>query len=42
VKTEVKGVTALERKKEGDNASWTYANPTEPKNKENPHGRFDC
>jgi hypothetical protein len=34
------GDAAPEREKGGDNTSWANANLIEPKNEENPHGRF--
>jgi hypothetical protein len=39
VTTSVEGEAAPERKKGGDDASWADVNLTEPKNKENSHGR---
>jgi hypothetical protein len=39
VTTSVEGEVAPERKKGGDDVSWADVNLTEPKNKENPHGR---
>jgi hypothetical protein len=35
------GEVSLEREKGGDDA-WDDANLTRSKNKENPHGRFNC
>jgi hypothetical protein len=42
VTTSVGGEAATGRRKEGDNASWAYANLIEPKDKENSRGRFSC
>jgi hypothetical protein len=36
------GEAATGREKGGDDASWTDANLTEPKNEENSCGRFNC
>jgi hypothetical protein len=42
VVTSTGGEAAPGREKGGDDASWTDANLTGPKNEENPHSRFSC
>jgi hypothetical protein len=42
VRMSVGGEATSGRGKGGDNASWTDANFTGPKNKENSHGQFSC
>jgi hypothetical protein len=40
--TSARGATAPEREKGGDDVSWANVNLTGLKNKENPHGQFNC